>query len=71
MGGRSRSVKHQDKWDWIKELSNERLENYGYMSSKQSTFSDGVENISKSSLNYFAGKEFESRHGMLPSWYKK
>lgn len=65
MGGRGREYNHRDKWDWIGELSDDRLERYGKMSSYK------VESdIGKESLNYWCSQEFERRNGFKPEWSK-
>jgi hypothetical protein len=71
MGGRSRKALHKDRWAWITELSDSRLEGYGKMSADKSFDFDGVSNIAKQALNHHAAKEYESRHGVLPKWYVK
>ena len=68
MGGRSRAV-NQDRWDWVKELSDSRLDNYGRMS----IASNRNDNVSRShdrreSLNYWLAQEYSNRKGSEPSW---
>jgi len=65
MGGRGRDYKSSDRWAWIGELSDSRLEQYGKMSS----FKDDSD-LGKMSLNFEASKEFERRHGFTPEWKK-
>jgi hypothetical protein len=71
MGGRSRQFKPTGRWDFIKELSDERLHRYGVMSSKKYDAALGWESAGKSALNFEAAKEFERRHGEKPYWYVK
>ncbi len=65
MGGRGRSIDRSDRWDWVSELSDYRLQQYGRMSNHQS---DDGKNVSKDVLNWACTKEYESRHGKAPSW---
>lgn len=62
MGGRSRQVKTQDRWQWVSELSEYRLQQYGLMSMHQSG------DIKKDALNYALSNEYEARHGKKPTW---
>ena len=71
MGGRSRKIEKQGRWDFIKELSDDRLHNYGVMSSKKHDSAQGWESPGKEALNFEAAKEFERRHGQKPYWYIK
>lgn len=66
MGGRSREYSHSDKWSWVSELSEYRLERYGRMSSHK--LDQGGDDIKKGSLNYELSKQYEKRHGVSPSW---
>ena len=65
MGGRGRDFTSSDRWAWVGELSDSRLEQYGKMSSYKDE-----SNIGKMALNYEAAKEFERRHGYTPEWKK-
>lgn len=67
MGGRSRQQKLPDRWDWVKELSDNRLDNYGKMSAAK--YRENYSDRSKSALHNEAAAEFERRHGSKPSWY--
>lgn len=64
MGGRGRETVSSDRWGWVGELSNDRLERYGHMSAYKSQHDD----IQKGSLNYYLAKEHENRFGSSPSW---
>lgn len=65
MGGRGRDIEHQDRWDWVKELPNDRLERYGKMSAyKVDTRTD----YSKEALNFECANEYKRRHGHDPKW---
>ena len=67
MGGRGRETKYKDRWDWVKELSDQRLENYGRMSGdKMSARRD----FSKEALNWACANEYERRTGVTPTWKK-
>lgn len=63
MGGRGRNTEKKDRWDWVKELSDSRLESYGKMSGHKSK-----DDISKDALNWACAKEFERRTGGKPEW---
>lgn len=65
MGGRSREYEQKDRWDWVGELSDYRLQQYGLMAGHQS---EGGKDLSKSSLNWACANEYESRHGKSPDW---
>ncbi len=65
MGGRGRDFSSSDRWAWVGELSDYRLEQYGKMSSYKDE-----SDIGKSVLNYEAAKEFKRRHGIDPEWKK-
>ncbi len=70
MGGRGRETQQErkieiDRWAWVQELSDIRLENYGKMSSYKPE-----SDVSKSTLNWACAKEFERRTGDSPSWKK-
>jgi hypothetical protein len=71
VGGRSRKEKPKDRWAFIKELSDDRLQRYGIMSSKKFDPARGWESWGKESLNFEAAKEFERRTGQKPFWYVK
>lgn len=66
MGGRSRNYTHSDRWSWVSELSDSRLENYGRMSGHK--FDQGKADMGKEALNYELSKEYEKRKGSAPSW---
>ena len=68
MGGRGRETQRErkieiDRWAWVQELSDVRLENYGKMSSYQPE-----SDLGKTALNWACAKEFERRTGDAPSW---
>ena len=66
MGGRSRKETGlTDRWAWIAELSDQRLNNYGYMSARSI---DRNPTISKEALNFELGKYFERKFGYKPEW---
>ncbi|MGD9949828.1 MAG: hypothetical protein AB7U29_20080 [Desulfobulbus sp.] len=65
MGGRGRDFSSSEKWAWVGELSDSRLERYGRMSSTKDE-----SDIGKMALNYECSKEFERRHGCKPEWEK-
>jgi len=65
MGGRGRNTEVKDRWDWVKELSDTRLESYGKMSSHKDPA-----DISKGALNWACAKEYERRTGGNPEWKK-
>lgn len=71
MGGRSRQQRPQGRWDFLKELSDERLHRYGVMSSKKYDSALGWESLGKETLNFEASREYERRHGTTPYWYVK
>jgi len=65
MGGRGRNIQNKDRWDWVKELSDSRLESYGKMSS----YKDPAD-LRKVALNWACVQEFERRTGGSPEWKK-
>ena len=65
MGGRGREYKRADRWSWIGELSDSRLENYGKMTSYRTD-----NDLGKEALNFECSKEYERRFGMKPEWSK-
>ena len=65
MGGRGRDYVRADRWSWVGELSNDRLESYGKMSSYKSE-----SDLGKTALNFECSKEFERRNGFKPEWSK-
>jgi len=67
MGGRSRK-QTTDTWDWIQELSDSRLENYGRMSVASYRKGDNASFDNRESLNYWLSKEYEKRTGAQASW---
>lgn len=81
MGGRSDNSKKQtlpDSWNWLTELTDERLDNYGKHSVIQSAQDYAAEkstsarhHTSANNLNYYAQREYERRHGVLPAWADK
>ena len=71
MGGRSRSEKPQGRWDFIQELSDDRLQRYGVMSFNKFNSETRWESPGKSSLNWEAANEYERRHGERPWWERK
>jgi len=70
MGGRSRERQNfVDRWSFIGELSNERLENYGKYTREFMLSLGGMGGIhNKDAFNHELSKEFERRHGYMPSW---
>jgi hypothetical protein len=71
MGGRSRKREEQEntRWGFIKELSDERLENYGVYTRKFLNSQGGLGGIyNKESFNWELAKEYENRHGYRPEW---
>ncbi len=81
MGGRSKQG-HQltDRWQWIEDLSEERLNNYGRysqietdahraagLSDSQSALVRGREG-SAANLNFQLAKYYESKYGAEPEW---
>lgn len=81
MGGRSKEG-HQltDRWKWIAELSEERLNNYGKysaieseqhraagLSDSQSALVRGREG-SASTLNFQLSEYYKSKYGVEPEW---
>lgn len=66
MGGRSTEYKTSDRWAWIFELSDSRIENYGRMTAHK--IDSGNYDIGKESLNYELSRLFESRTGKEPEW---
>lgn len=71
MGGRSRTEKPQGRWDFLQELSDDRLQRYGVMSFNKYDSKTGWESLSKNALNGEAAREYERRHGEKPWWYRK
>jgi len=67
MGGRSRKYTPPDRWDWLQEISDQRLERYGRMSGHK--VKDGSADLSKFALHNEAASEFKRRHGYNPDWY--
>lgn len=67
MGGRSRKQPFVGRWDWLKELSDKRLDNYGKMSAAK--YRQNYSDRSKSALHDEAAAEFQRRHGHMPTWY--
>lgn len=66
MGGRSREFTHSDRWSWVGELSEKRLDRYGYMSSnKIDNYNDKTR---KGALNYELTREYRNRNGVDPEW---
>lgn len=72
MGGRGREAFQKDRWDWVTELSDSRLEGYGTMSLnwKDQGGNKSITDYSKEALNFACSKEFERRHGYTPGWKK-
>lgn len=72
MGGRGREHHQKDRWDWVKELSDYRLEGYGRMSLDWPNRwgNKPITDYSKEALNWACAKEFERRHGVKPEWAK-
>lgn len=67
MGGRGRTPDQKDRWDWVQELSDYRLANYGQMAAHK-TQDDQKVDFSKEALHFACQKEFERRHGNKPNW---
>jgi hypothetical protein len=70
MGGRGRNQESKDRWDWVKELSDSRLEGYGKMSLHWLDIGGNkpITDHSKEALNWACAKEFERRQGVTPEW---
>jgi len=66
MGGRSRRQVIADRWAWIEELSDSRLESYGRMSAHK--IDQGTSDHGKEALNYALSNYFENKHGYSPEW---
>ncbi|WP_028582396.1 hypothetical protein [Desulfogranum japonicum] len=67
MGGRSRKVQQEDRWDFVKELSDYRLQQYGLMTRQH--INQGDDDIRKGAFNYELAIEYYRRNGSAPSWY--
>lgn len=65
MGGRG-TIKTTDRWAWVQELSDYRLERYGFMSMHH--YKQGNDDVRKGAFNYELSHEYERRHGVKPSW---
>jgi hypothetical protein len=70
MGGRSRNFHTPDRWDWVKEVSDSRLERYGKMSG-YSVDRSGSNDRGKFALHLECSAEYNRRHGQDPTWYRK
>jgi hypothetical protein len=71
MGGRSRERQQPDnsRWAFIKELPDDRLNNYGIYTHKFMNSQGGYGGIyNKESFNWELAKEFEIRNGYRPDW---
>lgn len=66
MGGRSRNEEFSDRWSWIGELSNDRIDSYGRMTAHK--IDNGNSDWGKESLNYELSRRYESIHGFSPEW---
>ncbi len=66
MGGRSREYTHSDKWSWVGELSDGRLDNYGRMTAHK--IDQGQNDIGKNALNYELSRQYQKRTGNSPGW---
>ena len=66
MGGRSREYTHSDKWSWVGELSDSRLNNYGQMTAHK--IDRGESDFGKDALNFELSKQYEKRTGSAPGW---
>lgn len=64
MGGRGRTTRNKDRWDWVQELSDDRLQKYGHMSAYKAQH----DNHQKGPLNFALAKEHERRFGFKPNW---
>jgi len=77
MGGRSRKYDKKENWDWLRELSDERLENYGHMAAKSLRQNDSPVDAAtkqitlnqREALYDNVAKEYERRNGEKPDWY--
>lgn len=77
MGGRSRTYNKDDRWDWLKDLSDDRLNNYGHMAEKSlrqddkpiNAQTDQVTRDQREALYDNVAKEYERRNGGKPEWY--
>jgi len=73
MGGRGREQKTKDRWSWVSELSDSRLEGYGKMSLDWPNRygNKPITDYSKEALNFACANEFERRYGQRPAWEMK
>ncbi len=69
MGGRGSERDIRDKWDFVKELSDFRLQRYGLMTEHKIDQKD--DQFRKEAFNWALGDEYFQRHGSYPSWYRK
>ncbi|MGR8934848.1 MAG: hypothetical protein ACU837_10735 [Gammaproteobacteria bacterium] len=70
MGGRSREPqKHRDRWSFISELPNDRLENYGRYTEQFIASLGGQGGIhNKLDFNRRLADEYQNRYGTRPAW---
>jgi hypothetical protein len=71
MGGRSRKREQQtpERWAFIRELSDDRLKNYGLYTKEFMQATGGQGGIhNKESFNWELAKEHERRYGYRPDW---
>ena len=68
MGGRSRINTNNDRWSWVQELSDSRLQAYGRMSIASYRKGDNTSRDNRQSLNYWLSREYENRYGGQPGW---
>lgn len=75
MGGRNRRVATErephrgDRWDWLKELDQERLTNYGFMARAAQFEGDADHRFQKEALFGEVSREWERRFGERPPFY--
>lgn len=71
MGGRSEHRHDRDipdRFSWIRELSDERLENYGRYGAIAVDHAERHRGRSPDVVNYYASIEYKNRHGVEPDW---
>ncbi len=65
MGGRGSEYVYTNKWDFIEDISDYRLDRYGLMTSHHQ------DDVRKGAFNHNLAAEYAFRHGRVPSWYDK
>lgn len=75
MGGRSRRVQQDrepfrgDRWEWLGELNQDRLNNYGWMARSAQFEGEGDHRLQKEALFGEVCREWERRYGERPPFY--